>query len=281
MERNLVIGVDSSTSATKAIAWDRRGVLAAEGRAPVPMSNPRPGYFEQAPEDWWGSTASALLDLCKQIDPGRIAGLAISNQRETFGAFAADGSSLRPGLVWLDDRARPQVKRFGETFGADRVHDISGKPLDMVPCLYRLIWLKENEPEMFARADKFAEVHGYLCFRLTGKWTTSTASADPMGLLDMRSLDWSHEIFGAAGLPRGAMPALARPGEFIGEVSETAAAATGLPPGLPVFAGGGDGQCARHGRRGARRRARLCQPRHGCGRWHVRRKLCAQPRFSN
>ena len=244
MNRDLIIGVDSSTSATKAIAWNREGANIAEGRAPVPMSNPRPGYFEQAPEDWWGSTARALLDLTRQIEPERIAGLAISNQRETFGAFTADGAALRPGMVWLDDRARPQVKRFGESFGADRVHEISGKPLDMVPCLYLMIWIKENEPEIFARTDVFAEVHGYLCFRLTGRWVTSTASADPMGLIDMRKLGWSKDILDAAGVPMGTMPALARPGEFIGEITDEVAAATGLPRGLPLFSGGGDGQCA-------------------------------------
>jgi xylulokinase len=147
-------------------------------------------------------------------------------------------------MVWLDARARPQQRRFGETFGAARVHEISGKPLDVIPCLYRLIWLRENEPEVFAKTDVFAEVHGYLVFRLTGRWATSTASADPMGLLDMRRHEWSREILEAAGVPLETMPQLARPGASLGPLTPEAAAATGLPAGLPIFAGGGDGQCA-------------------------------------
>jgi sugar (pentulose or hexulose) kinase len=244
MNRDLVIGLDASTSAAKAIAWDVRGVAVAEGRAAIPMANPASGRFEQDPEDWWSSAGAAMRELTARIDARRVAGIAISNQRETFGAFLRDGVSLRPGMVWLDDRGRPQMKRFGETFGAQRLHEISGRPLDPEPCLHRILWMKENEPDLFARAEVFAEVHAYLIFRLTGRWTTSTASADPMGLLDMRSFDWSDEILAAAGLPRAKLPELARPGGFLGETTPAAALATGLLPGLPVFAGGGDGQCA-------------------------------------
>src|SRR3982750_2677227 len=103
MQQDLVIGIDSSTSATKAIAWDRSGKAQAEGRAPISMSNPRPGHFEQDPADWWGSTASALRAVTGKIDAARIAAIGISNQRESFGTFRADGTALRPGTLWLDE----------------------------------------------------------------------------------------------------------------------------------------------------------------------------------
>jgi xylulokinase len=244
MTPDLVIGIDSSTTATKAIAWDRNGQAVTEGRAPVPLSNPQPGYFEQDPADWWRSTVEALKAVTQQVVPSRIAAIGISNQRETFGIFAADGTALRPGIVWLDDRARPQQKRFGETFGAQRVHEISGKPLDVIPCLYRWIWLKEHEPQNLARTACIAEVHAYLTFRLTGGWATSVASADPMGALDMRRHAWSQEILEAAGIDPAKLARLVAPGSQTGVVSSQAAAATGLLAGTPVIAGGGDGQCA-------------------------------------
>lgn len=244
MTKDLVIGIDSSTSATKAIAWDRNGHAIAEGRMAIALHNPQAGYFEQDPEEWWGSTAKALRDLTGQIDADRIAALAISNQRETFSAFTEDGVALRPGMTWLDERARPQVKRFGETFGAERVHAISGKPLDVLPCLYRMLWMREHQPDIFAAAARFAEVHGYLVHCLTGQWISSTASADPMGVLDMSRRTWSEEILGAAGLDPARLPELARPGAQIGVVSAAAASLTGLRSGTPVIAGGGDGQCA-------------------------------------
>lgn len=247
MSRDLVIGIDSSTSATKAIAWDRSGNAVAEGRKAIGLANPQPGYFEQNPDEWWDSTAVALRGVTDQVGAGRIAAVAISNQRETFSAFSEDGAAIRPGMTWLDERARPQVVRFGQSFGAERVHAISGKPLDVLPCLYRIIWMAEQEPEIFARAARFAEVHGYLTHCLTGQWRTSTASADPTGLLDMASDTWSAEILDAIGVTTDRLPQLARPGARTGEVTHTAAARTGLAAGTPVIAGGGDGQCASTG----------------------------------
>lgn len=241
MTPDLVIGINSSTSATKAIAWDRTGAPVAEGRAAIPMANPRPGWFEQNAEDWWVSTSTALRQLTDQVDAARVAGVAISNQRETFGLFSMSGEALRPALVWLDDRAIAQQHGFGGSFGAERLHAISGKPLDIIPCLFRIIWLMEHEPAVFAQTDVIADVHAYLTFRLTGRWVTSTASADPTGMLDMRRLEWSEEILQAAGIPHEKLPPLERPAAFLGEI---ASAATGLRAGTPLFAGGGDGQCA-------------------------------------
>jgi xylulokinase len=244
MAADLVIGIDSSTSATKAIAWDGGGKAIAEGRAPIAMSNPAPGQFEQDPAEWWASTATALQQLAAKIDVKRIAAIGISNQRETFGIFSADGHALRPGMVWLDERAKPQQRRFGQTFGAERVHAISGKPMDVIPPIYRMLWLQEHEGDLFARAEKITEVHGYLTHKLTGNWTTSTASADPMGALDMRKKQWSREILDAVGVDPKKMLSLAAPGTQTGELNRGAAAATGLLAGIPVIAGGGDGQCA-------------------------------------
>ena len=244
MPRDLVIGIDSSTTATKAIAWDRKGAPVAEGRAPIPLEQPRPRYFEQEPEDWWRSTSQALREITTKVEPARIAGVAISNQRETFGLFDEHGGAIRPAIVWLDERAMDQMRRFGVSFGAEKIHAISGKPVDITPCLYRMVWLRENEPHLLDRAAYIAEVHGYLCFRLTGRWTTSTASADPLGVLDMESLVWSQEILAAAGVPIEKMLSLVRPGALIGTITEAAAQATGLPVDTPVFAAGGDGQCA-------------------------------------
>ena len=244
MARDLVIGIDSSTTATKAIAWDRSGAAVAQGRAPIPLAQPRPRYFEQDSEDWWRSTSLALREITTKVEPARIAGVAISNQRETFGIFGEHGEAIRPAIVWLDERAIDQMRRFGASFGADKIHAITGKPVDITPCLYRMVWLRENEPHLLDRAAHVAEVHGYLCFRLTGRWTTSIASADPLGVLDMERLVWSEDILAAAGVPIDKMLSLVRPGALIGTVTETAAQATGLRAGTPVFAAGGDGQCA-------------------------------------
>jgi xylulokinase len=244
MRGDLVIGIDSSTTATKAIAFDARGRIVAEGRAPVPMSNPHPGWFEQDVSDWTGALTRALKQLSKKIDMKRVAGLAISNQRESFAQFDAKGKALRPGTLWLDERAQREVKDIVAELGADTVHHISGKPADVTPCLYRCRWLSTHMPKVWEKTAKTAEVHGVLTHFLTGQWSTSTASADPMGLLDVQSYDWSDVLLKAARLRRDQMPKLHRPGEVMGVVTADAAKLTGLKAGTPVIAGGGDGQCA-------------------------------------
>lgn len=243
MRGDLVIGLDSSTTATKAIAFDRRGRVVAEGRAPIPLSNPRPGWFEQEVSDWTGAAARALRQLTRKVDAGRIAGLAISNQRESFAQFDSNDRPLRPGTLWLDERAQTEVTDIVSELG-DSVHQISGKPPDVTPCLYRCRWLSTHMPKLWRNTAKTAEVHGVLTHYLTGRWATSTASADPMGLIDVAAMDWSDSLLKAARLTRQQLPELFRPGDVMGEVTAGAARLTGLKPGTAVIAGGGDGQCA-------------------------------------
>ena len=241
---DLVIGLDSSTQSTKALAWTREGEPVAEGRAPIPMETPAPGWAEQDPVDWWSAAATALTALCAQVDPARVAGLAISNQRETVALVDEDLAPVRPAMVWLDERARDELRPFSETFGAGELHRITGKPVDVTPVVYRLSWLRRREPETLDRAAKILDVHGYLTARLTGRAIASWTSADPFGVFDIAAKDWSGPILDRLGLTADRFASLARPSERIGAVTEAAAAETGLRPGTPVFAAGGDGQCA-------------------------------------
>ena len=245
MSDRLVIGLDSSTQGTKAIAWDRTGRAVAEGRAAIAMSSPRLDWYEQEPEHWWQAAAEALSACVAQVDADRIDGLAISNQRETLGFFDADGQSVRPAILWLDGRARAQVSAFSERFGAERIHAITGRPPDLTPCLYTWPWLAENEPKAFQRTAMFADVQAVLVQRLCGgPWRTGRMSADPMGIVDMRSMRWSAELLEAIGIDETRLPSLHAPGERLGVLTETSAKATGLMGGMPVFAAGGDGQLA-------------------------------------
>ncbi len=244
MKKDIVIGVDSSTTATKAIAWDGQGHALAEGRASVPLSTPHPGWFEQDVSDWTGAAAKALKQLSRKLDMGRVAAIAISNQRESFAQFDALDKPLRPGTLWLDERAHVETRELAQELGADELHRISGKPSDVTPCITRCRWIAKNMPGIWKKTAMTAEVHGVLTHYLTGKWHTSTASADPMGLIDMAKSDWSDTLLITVGLDRARVPKLFRPGEVMGEVTAAAARLTGLKAGTAVVAGGGDGQCA-------------------------------------
>ena len=244
MGKDVVIGIDSSTTASKAIAWERDGAMAGLGRSPIPLASPANQWYEQNPEDWWSSACKALRDLLRQVAPERVAAVAISNQRETFAALGPRGDPVRPAIVWLDQRCDREVAWLADRVGRERIHGITGKPPDMAPVAYRIAWMLRREPELFRATSKFVDVQSYLVWRLTGAFRTSWASADPLGLFDMRRKAWSAEVMEALELRPEQLPEVAAPGSAIGAVGESAAAATGLVRGTPVVAGGGDGQAA-------------------------------------
>ena len=235
-----VIGVDSSTTATKAVVWDREGRAVAEGRQEFALSMPRGGWHEQDPEDWWRSTAAALRQAAGSVNGSEIEAVGLTHQRETFACLGEDGSPLRPAILWLDSRAVKEV----EEYGSEEIHRITGKPPDTTPALYKLLWLRDHEPEVLERTATVADVHGFLVRHLTGAWRTTSACADPLGLIDMEKFDWSEKVLGQVGLDRDQVCELADPGAVMGELSAEVAEDLGLPAGIPVVGGAGDGQSA-------------------------------------
>jgi xylulokinase len=242
MTPDLVIGVDASTTAVKAIAFDISGHELVQSRKPYPLSTPEPGHCEQDAEDWWTALTAALSAVAEAVGPERIAALAIAHQRETFTLIDAGGRPLIPAILWLDERARPQVARLSQKLGRENIRDWSGKPPDPTPALYAVAWLAEHRPETLRDAAAIVDVHGFLVHRLTGRLVTSTASADPLGLLDLATGTWHPGLVEAASLKPSQLPELVPPGAVAGGLTDAAAKLTGLPSGLPIIAGGGDGQ---------------------------------------
>lgn len=242
--KDLVIGVDSSTTATKAIAWDGHGRAIAESRMPIEMFSPQPDWNEQRAEDWWSALCTVLRDLSARLNASRFAALCITNQRETFVPVDQEGRSLRHAILWLDTRSRAEVEALDRQIGNDNIHDLTGKGPGTTQSLPKLLWLQAHEPEVMQRSYKFVEPHAYLVYHLTGRWATSLACADPMGTVDMRKGQWAADLLGAVGLDVNQFVEIVVPGSVIGGLTSDAARATGLLPGTPVIAGAGDGQCA-------------------------------------
>jgi xylulokinase len=244
MKADLVVGVDCGTSGSKAIVWDRYGQRVSEGRSPLPLFQPQPLWHEQPAERWWEATAGALRQAMLGVEPGRIAGLCISHQRETFVPVDEGGSPLRNAILWMDERAGGLLPGLEQKIGGERFHRITGKRLSGNLSAAKIAWLREREPAVFKRADKFLDVHAFLAHRLTGEFRTGWGCADPMGLFDMGRRDWSEEILGVLELGPERFPKLAPTGAVVGRVSAEAARACGLPAGLLVAAGLGDGQAS-------------------------------------
>ena len=143
MSADLVIGVDCSTTAAKAVIWNDRGTAVSEARSAFELSHPRPGWGEQNAEDWWVSTAAAVRRAVQTVDASRVRAICITHQRETFVCLDQSGVPLRPAMLWLDVRATREV----EEHGTPEVHRITGKPPNPTPAWYKLLWLARHEPE--------------------------------------------------------------------------------------------------------------------------------------
>jgi xylulokinase len=242
--QKLVISIDCSTTACKAIAWDARGRAVAEGRAAYALLQPQPSWYEQDAEDWWAGACKALQECVSQVNARQIEALGITHQRESFVPVTAEGRPLRNAILWNDERSRLELDKLDQRFGSDALHRLTGKPPSMTQSLPKILWLIEHEPAAIRQAHKIVEVHGFLVQRLTGHYRSSLASADPLGLVDMVNRCWAADLIQDLGLRIEQFADLAEPGSVLGHVTTSAAQATGLPQGLPVIAGAGDGHCA-------------------------------------
>ena len=238
--RDLVIGIDCSTTASKAVVWDKTGRALATGRRGYGLNHVRSGWVEQNAPDWWEATAAALKDAVAEVGGNRIAAIAITHQRETFACLNQQGEPIRPAITWMDIRATAEV----DEFGTEDVHRITGKPPNPTPAWYKLLWLRKHEPETIARTAHVVDVAGYLVQKLTGEWATSWACADPLGLVDLQRFDYDDGLLARAGLTRNVVSKLLPPGAVAGGLKPAVATAIGLPAGLPVVVGAGDGQSA-------------------------------------
>ena len=241
---SLVIGIDSSTQSSKAIAWNRKGEIVAEGRYDIPLYNPTLIKFEQNTDDWWEAFCNSVKYLSKKIDMNEVDGLSISNQRETLALLDKDGNSIMPAILWMDKRCLDEVKELNDLVGKNRIHEITGRPQDPCPCVYSIYWIKKNKPDLFKKIHCFADVQTFLVHKLSGKFHTGWISSDPHGMFDVVNKKWSQEIIKHLDISENNLPKSFKPGTLIGNVNQRASEQTGLKKNLPIYAAGGDGQLA-------------------------------------
>jgi sugar (pentulose or hexulose) kinase len=242
----LVLGIDSSTTACKAIAWDPSGHAVAEGRAPIPLDNPGPGAYEQDPEQIWNALLEATRAVTRALasDASCIEAVSIAHQRETFFLTDDQGTPLAPALVWMDTRCVEDVARAERDLGASFLLETTGKYPCTTPSFYKLLGLLRRRPELRERRPWFLDVHGFLTQHLTGSLVTSLASADPLGVVSLRERTYSEPLLRYAGIAPERMARLVEPGHLVGALTAEVTKALGLPAGVPLVAGAGDGQAA-------------------------------------
>jgi xylulokinase len=208
------------------------------------MITPQPGWHEQPSDDWWTATVNAICQAAGQVEPGRLKAVCIAHQRETFVPVDAQDRPLMNGILWLDERARGLLPGLEQSFDRLNFHRLTGKRLSVNLTVAKIAWLREHRPEIFARAAKYLDVHSFLVHRLTGFYRAGWGSADPTGLFDIQNHCWADSLLDWIGIRASQLPEVCAPGTIVGTVTPSAAEACGLPAGLPVVAGIGDGQAS-------------------------------------
>ncbi|GGF89596.1 xylulose kinase [Paenibacillus albidus] len=239
-----VIGVDLGTSAVKTVLVDPQGKVAFEHSEAYPLSRPKPNWSEQNPEDWVQGTLTSLRRLIEisGIEPSQVDGLSFSGQMHGLVLVDAQGQVLRPAILWNDTRTTAQCRKIEQTLGTKLIEIARNRALEGFT-LPKILWVQENEPEIFAQAELFLLPKDYVRYRLTGEYGMDYSDAAGTLLLDVGAKVWSPEIAGAFGLPLSICPKLVESFDQTGTLLPEIAGQSGLLVSTKVFAGGADNAC--------------------------------------
>lgn len=254
MMGDLFVGIDIGTSGVKVIVVDRAGGLVASASESLDFDRPRPGWTETPPSRWWNATVAATQQLVKEVGADRIAAAGLSGQMH--GSVFLDAAALEnagrgpidaiaPALMWNDQRTEPQRAAIEDLLGGRRACvEASGCPSLCGLTVPKLLWLRENKPDVAAQLAGMCLPKDFIALALTGAFCTDVGDASGTMLLDQRTRNWNERTMGALGVERSLVPKVVESGTVIGKVTAWASQATGLAEGTPIVIGSGDNQAA-------------------------------------
>jgi xylulokinase len=239
---SVFVGLDVGTGGARAVAVNDSGEVVAEASSEFPLHTPRPGWTEQDPEDWWEGAKEVLAKVAAEA--GEVGGIGLTGQMHGSVFLDASDQVIRPALLWNDQRTQAQCDRITQAVGEERLISISGNPALTGFQAPKIVWLREEEPENYGRLSRVLLPKDYVRLRLTGEYATDASDAAGTLLLDMQARDWSGEILNALEISHDLMTRVYEGPENTGALRKEVAEKLGLPPGIPVAAGGGDNAAA-------------------------------------
>jgi xylulokinase len=240
-----VLGIDVGTSGLKAVILDAQGITLDEATASYPLKTPQPGWTEQEPEDWWAAARAALADLwARGHSPREIAALGLTGQMHSLVLLDGGGSVLAPAILWSDQRTEAECQELTDRIGASELLARTGNRALPGFTAPKLLWVRRHWPDVHRRARTMLLPKDFIRFRLSNAPATDVSDASGTLLFDVRHRRWSAEVVEALEIDRSWLPPAVEGTTQTGVVSAEAAAVTGLLPGTPVIAGGGDNAAA-------------------------------------
>lgn len=240
----LLVGLDVGTTNIKAVIFDISGQPVAQASVSTPTYYPQPSWAYYKAEELWQRTVEAIrLAVAKIDNPGRIVSVAAASMGEAGAPIDAHGQPTYDVIAWFDGRTQPQIEWLDRTLGKDRLFDITGLSLQPIFGLGKLLWLKENQPDAFARTVRWLNMADYIAYRLCGVPATDYSLASRTMALNLRRLRWADDLLQEVGLPTDLFAPACVSGTRLGPVLPQVAALTGLPTTAQVATGGHDHVC--------------------------------------
>jgi len=244
-----VVGVDIGASSCKAIVFDAKGKIRGSAQQEYSRNTPKPGWVELDTEKWWHTVAATIKQAVNGSDVAseQIKGLGVSTETDGIVPVGSHGEPLRPYIHWSDARCYPQYDWMLSHADTEEIYRTTGIPLHKSwwsPPGLKMLWIKENEPDIFANTKKFLQIGNYVLYKLTGKFATDYSVAARTMFFDIQKLEWSEHLATFLGIPLSTQPTVSKSAQVAGRVTDDAAELTGLSAGVPVVAGGGDTECS-------------------------------------
>lgn len=242
----MIIAHDLGTTGDKASLHHDDGRLVASVTVPYPAHFAAGGIAEQNPQDWWDAVVSATRDLMASTDtaPADVAGLVVSGQMMGAVLLDADGEPARPAIIWADTRSGAQQRELEAALGAEHAYELLGHRLNPTYSVSKIMWVRDNEPDVWTRVRRTCVAKDFIVLRLTGRLATDRSDASGTNVYDQLRGTWSDEVLTAARLDPALFPEILDSTAIVGTLTPSAADALGLTTDAQVVMGGGDGPMA-------------------------------------
>ena len=241
-----LLGVDIGTSGTKTVLFDIGGNKIASATAEYPLYQPRNGWAEQSPLDWWNATVDTIREVLQKsgADSSEIGGIGLSGQMHGLVMLDAQGEVLRNAIIWCDQRTGTECGEITALVGRERLIEITANPALTGFTASKILWVRKNEPQNYEKCQHILLPKDYIRYMLTGEFATEVSDASGMQLLDIPNRCWSDEVLCRLQIDKGLLGRVYESAEITGRVHGMAARLTGLEEGTPVVGGAGDNAAA-------------------------------------